>query len=161
MVGALASPRTRDKRGHEPGRRKRANTQIMHSEEMECKEWNPKGPCIIHAARVKQIPAHAAELDKHKGNGKCVKTKKVMDSGGSRTCTQGSGTTYCTQLIQGRWATGQRYERGCGLAVGRRRGPILGFPLKLFWREMSCWYDISPKRSKHELESLDACHIGR
>jgi len=54
-----------------------------------------------------------------------------------------------------------RGMRRCGLAVGRRGEPILGFPLKLFWGEMSCWYDISPKRSKHKLESLDACHIGR
>ena len=50
--------------------------------------------------------------------------------------------------------------RGCGLVVGRWGEPILGFSLMLFWGEMSYRDDISPKRSKHELESLDACHKG-
>ena len=54
-----------------------------------------------------------------------------------------------------------RGMRWCALAVGRKGEPILEFPLKLFWGEMSCWDDISPKRSKYELESLDACHRGR
>ena len=49
----------------------------------------------------------------------------------------------------------------CGLVVGRKGKPILGFPLKFHWEEMSCWDDISPKRSKHELKPLDACHRGR
>ena len=51
--------------------------------------------------------------------------------------------------------------RGCGLVVGRKRGSILGFPLKLIWEEMSCWDGISPKRSKYGLGPLDACHKGR
>ena len=39
--------------------------------------------------------------------------------------------TY-TQLIQGRWAIVQRYERVW--SGGREKGePILGFSLKLFW----------------------------
>ena len=36
----------------------------------------------------------------------------------------------------------------------------MGFPVKVFWGEMSCWDDISPKRENDELESLDACHKG-
>ena len=51
--------------------------------------------------------------------------------------------------------------RGCGLAMGRKKKSILEFLLKLLWGEMSCWDDISPKRSKYELEPLDACHRGR
>ena len=61
---------------------------------MGCREQKPKGPCIIHAARVKQIPERAVESDKHRGNDKCMKARKVMDSEGSGACTQGSGTTY-------------------------------------------------------------------
>ena len=51
--------------------------------------------------------------------------------------------------------------RGCGLAVARKRGFILGILLKLLWGEMSYWDDISPKRSKYRLRPLDTCHRGR
>ena len=46
------------------------------------------------------------------------------------------------------------------LAVKRKGESILGFPLKFFWGEMSYWNGISPKKSKYELEPLDACHTG-
>ena len=59
---------------------------------MGCREQKLKGPCIIHAAKVKQIPECATESDKRRGNGKRVKVRKVMDSDGSGACTQGSGT---------------------------------------------------------------------
>jgi len=61
---------------------------------MGCRERKPKGPCIIHAARVKQIPERAAELDKLGGDGKCMRARKAMDSDGSGACTQGLDTTY-------------------------------------------------------------------
>ena len=61
---------------------------------MGCREQKPKDPCIIHAARVKQIPERVAELDKPRGNGKRMRARKAMDSNRSRACTQGSGTTY-------------------------------------------------------------------
>ena len=61
---------------------------------MGCREQKPKGPCIIHATKVKQIPECATESDKRRGNGKHVKVRKVMDSNGSGACTQGSGTAY-------------------------------------------------------------------
>ena len=51
--------------------------------------------------------------------------------------------------------------KGCGLVVERKRGSILGFPLKLLWGEMSRWDDISLKRTKYGQRPLDACHIGR
>ena len=53
-----------------------------------------QSPCIIHAAKVKQIPECATESDKRRGNGERVKVRKVMDSDGSGACTQGSGTAY-------------------------------------------------------------------
>ena len=45
-----------------------------------------------------------------------------------------------------------RGKRGHGLAVGRRKKPILG--------EMFCWDDVPPKKNKDELEPLGACHEG-
>ena len=88
MAEALASPRTRDKRGHGLGRRERPHTHNAQSkEEMECREQKPKGLCIIRAARVKQTPECAAESDKRGGNGKSVKARKVMGSNGSGACT--------------------------------------------------------------------------
>ena len=55
---------------------------------------------------------------------------------------------------------GQGYERVW--SSGREKGePILGFPLKLLWGEMSYWDEISLKRSKYELKPLNACHRGR
>ena len=56
------------------------------------------------------------------------------------------------------WVKGMRE---CALAMGRRGKLILGFLLKLLWGEMSCWDDIPPKRSKHELKPLDTYHRGR
>ena len=35
-----------------------------------------------------------------------------------------------------------------------------GVPAQAFLRKMSCWDDITPKRSKDELEPLGACHEG-
>ena len=49
---------------------------------------------LIHAARVKQAPEHATELDKPVGNGKRVRAIKAMDSYGSGAYIQGLGTTY-------------------------------------------------------------------
>ena len=62
------------------------------------KRWDAenvtKGPCIIHAARVKRIPEHVAELNKPRGHGKRVRVRKAMDLDRSRACIQGLGTTY-------------------------------------------------------------------
>ena len=44
--------------------------------------------------------------------------------------------------------------RGYGLAVGRKRGSILGFPLKFLWGEMSYYDGISPKGGKYGLVSM-------
>ena len=53
-----------------------------------------KAQRLIHAERVKRALAHAVKSGKPKGNGKCMKAKKVMDSYRSGACTQGSITTY-------------------------------------------------------------------
>lgn len=107
--------------------------------------------------RVKYPLERIAKLDKHRGNSKSVKAKIVTDLDGSEAYTQGPNTTYLypanTPRVKG--------IRGYGLAVGRKVESILEFSLKLFWGVMSCWDDISSKRSKYKLELPDASHKGR
>ena len=69
-------------------------SNAQFKEEMESREHKPKGSCIFHAARVKQLPEHMAKLNKLRGNVKCVKARKVMDSDRSGACTQGPSTTH-------------------------------------------------------------------
>ena len=49
--------------------------------------------------------------------------------------------------------------RKYGLAVGRGK-TYSGVSTQALLREMSCWDDILPKRSKNKLEPLGACHEG-
>ena len=129
---------------------------------MEGREREPKCPYVFHTARVKHLAERTAKSDKYEGNSKGVKAIKVMDSNGSGAYTQSLSTTYLypsAKYMRGEpWVKGMRK---CGLVVGRNRESILGFLLKLLWGEMPCWDDISPKRSKYELEPLDACHKNR
>ena len=82
-------------------------SNAQSKEEMESRECKPKGPCIFHAARVKQFPKCTTELDKCGGNGICVKARKVMDSNRSKACTQGLGTTYLYLANTGEVGHGQ------------------------------------------------------
>ena len=50
----------------------------------------------------------------------------------SGACTKGQGT----QPIHGRWATGQGIQR-VSFGDEKKRGSILGFPLKLLWGKCS------------------------
>ena len=50
--------------------------------------------------------------------------------------------------------------KGCGLAVGRKE-VYFRIPAKASFEEMIFWDDISPKRDKHALGPLDACHRSR
>ena len=45
----------------------------------------------------------------------------------------------------GPWIKG---KRGYGLEVGRREEPILGFPLKLFWRKCAAEITYHPKEGQ-------------
>ena len=49
--------------------------------------------------------------------------------------------------------------RGYSLVVGRGK-TYSGIPAQALLGEMSYWDDIPPKRSKDELEPLDACYKG-
>jgi len=120
-------------------------SNAQSKEEMGCRERKPKGQCVFHVARVKQIQKCTTESDKPRGNGKRVKAKKAMDLDRSGACTQSSGhhLPIPSQYRRGGpWIKGMR---GCGLAVGRRREPILGFLLKHFWEKCSVGMTSHPK----------------
>ena len=55
-------------------------SNAQSKEEMENREHKPKGPCIFHVIRVKQLSECTAKSDKRGGNGKCVKARKAMNS---------------------------------------------------------------------------------
>ena len=61
---------------------------------MKDREYEPKSPYVLHAARVKHPPKRTAKSDKHEGNNKGVKARKGTDSNGSGAYTQGPGTNY-------------------------------------------------------------------
>ena len=54
------------------------------------------------------------------------------------------------------WVRGKRAWFG----VGERGKTYFEVPARALLGEVFCWDDISPKRSKVELESLGACHEG-
>ena len=54
---------------------------------MEGREREPKGPYVFHATKVKHLLERTVELDKHGGNSKGVKAKKVIDLDGSGAYT--------------------------------------------------------------------------
>ena len=56
--------------------------------------------------------------------------------------------------------SGGSWVRGRGLVVGREKKTYSGIFAQTFLREMSCWDDMPPKRSKDELEPPGACHEG-
>ena len=78
---------------------------------MEGREREPKGPYVFHATKVKHLLERTVELDKHGGNSKGVKAKKVMDLDGSGAYTQDLGTTYLYLANTWEVATSQGYQR--------------------------------------------------
>ena len=86
-----------------------------------------------------------------------MNNRQAMDSqeSGERIRLKHHQLVFSQYKGGGSWVRG---KRGYGLVVGRRGKLILGFPLKFFLGEMSCWDDRPPKRGKDELESLGACH---
>ena len=102
-------------------------SNAQSKEEVESRKCEPKGPCIFHAARIKQLPERIVESDKHKGNGKWVKAKKVMDSDGSEAYTQDLGTTYLYPANTGEVGHGSRVWKVVVYRWGER-GAYFGVP---------------------------------
>ena len=69
-------------------------SNAQSKEEIKGREHKPKSSYVFHAARVEHPPKRTAESDKHGGNNKGVKARKVMDSDGSGAYTQGLSTIY-------------------------------------------------------------------
>ena len=93
---------------------------------MKGREHKFKSPHILHATRDKHQLERPVESNTHEGNRNGVKARKKLEHT-QRT----KAPPIWTQPIHRRWAR-VKGIRGCGLAVGRKRGSILGFPLKLF-----------------------------
>ena len=114
---------------------------------------------LIYVARVKQIPKRATGLDKSEGNGKHVRDRKAMDSYGSEACTQGSDTVYLYLANTGEVGHGSEVREGVVWRWGEG-GAYFRVPAQVLLGEISCWYGVSFKRGKYELEPLDACYRG-
>ena len=82
-----------------------------------------------------------------------------MDLYGSGAYTQGSGTTYLYPTNTGEGGHGSEVREGVVWRWGEG-GAYFGVLAQALLGEMSCWDDISSKRGKHELESLDSCYRG-
>ena len=65
-----------------------------------------------------------------------------------------------TSLYPANIGSGGPRVRGYGLAVGRRKKTYSGVLAQALLGEMSCWDNMTPKRSKDELEPPGACHEG-
>ena len=73
--------------------------------------------------------------------------------------TQGSSTTYLYQPNTREVGHGFEVREGVVWQWGKW-GAYFGVFDQVLLGEMSCWDDISFKRGKRELESLDACYRG-
>ena len=74
--------------------------------------------------------------------------------------TQDPSTTNLYPANIGSGGSWVRVKRGHGLVVERGKKTYFEVLAQDLLREMSCWDDMSPKRSKDELEPLGACHEG-
>ena len=136
------SPRTQERRWIKLEGEGLHPSNAQSKEEMECREREPKCPFVFHAAKVKHLLERTIESDKHGGNSKVVKAKKV--NGFKQKWSIHTGPRHHL-LVPSQYMRGGPQVKGiigCGLAVGRKRESILGFPLKLLWGEMSYWDGI-------------------
>ena len=88
-----------------------------------------------------------------------MRVRKVMDSYGSGTCTQGSNTTYMYLANIGEVSHESEVREGVVWRWGKGRA-YFGVPSQTLLGEIFCWDDISSKIGKHKLESLGACYKG-
>ena len=109
MAGTPASPWTKEEKGTwaklNKGKPKPKQCPAQRRNEMQ----RMKTQEFIHAARVKQAPEPATELDKLVGNGKRMRARKAIDSYGSGAYTQRPKHHLpIPSQYMGRWSTSQR-----------------------------------------------------
>ena len=75
------------------------------------RDMSPKALYVLHAARVKHLPERTVELDKHEGSKNDEKARMKWIQTEVEHTQRAQAPPTCTQLIHGRWATGQRYQR--------------------------------------------------
>ena len=118
-----------------------------------------KGQRLIHASRVKQAWGRSAESNKPEGNGKHVRARKATNLYRNGACIQGLSTTYLYPANIREVCHGSEVWEGVVWRWGEW-GAYFGVPTQTLLEELSCWDDISYKRGKHGLKSLDACYKG-
>ena len=86
VAGALANPWT--KKGTWAKLKKRKPTPKQCLARRRNKMQRMKTQKLLHVARAKQTQERAAESNKPRGNSKCVKARKAMDTYGSEAHTR-------------------------------------------------------------------------
>ena len=80
-----------------------------------------------------------------------------MDSYRSEVRTQDLGTTYLYLANTGKVGHGLEVKKGMVWWWGEE-GAYFGVIAQAILGKISCWDYLSPKRDKHELESLGVCY---
>ena len=120
----------------------------------------PKEKQVIKNGRSKNNPRHK-KPKVHSRTYRPISRSRQMHKQQAKKVkhAQDLGTTnlYPTNIGSGgSWVRG---KRGHGLTVGREK-TYSGVFAQALLEEMSCWDNMPPKRSKDELEPLDACYKG-
>ena len=160
MVGTIASQTQRRRASAQQEDEGLCPSNAQSKEGIKGREYEPKSTHVLHTTRDKHQSKHAAESNKHGGskNGVNAKKKQIQTEWSMHKGSRHHLLVPNQYIGGGLWV---KVYRGCDLATERKRGSILGFPLKLLQGEMSCQDGISPKRSKCGLRLLDASHRGR
>ena len=105
-------------------------SKAQSKEGIKGREYEPKSPRILHATRDKHQLERTAESNKHGDSKNGVKTKKKQIQ---TKWSMHKGLRHHLLVPSQYMGGGPQVKvfRGCGLAVGRKRGSILGFLLKL------------------------------
>ena len=88
------NPRLQERRQAKQEGKGLHRSNARSKEKVEGREREPKGRYVFHAIRVKHLPKHTTKSNKHGGNSKGMKARKVIDLDGNGAYTQGPSTTY-------------------------------------------------------------------
>ena len=146
MVGSIAK-RPTDRRKKNMGLAEKWRPlpkQRPVQERIKGRKHELKSPHILHATKDKHQLKRTSESNKHGDSKNGVKVKKKqIQMEWSMHKGLGHHLLVPNQYIGG----GPRVKvfKGCGLAVGRKKESILGFPLKLLWEKCPTGMTFHPK----------------